>query len=415
MDELSREGEIREISHVTASALAGTGLVEVRPEGGAWRILPRGYVGAVRIGDFQVQVTPKDKVGISSLLFLLGYAKDPGFRPEDVLGIEEPDLWPALAESLGLLVERALMRGVLQGYRTMEEALRTVRGRIRMGDQMSRRPGLLTPLEVTYDEFTVDTAENQILRSALRRMLGVPRLRDAAARRLGHLDGRLDGVSVLPPGAPLPTWRPTRINQRYQPALRLAELVLRYASAEPGPGGVRVASFVVSMWKVFEDFVTTALTEALARRPGRTVGQFKDRLDEPRPGQARGDVRMAVDIVHLDPDGSPRLIFDAKYKVADGAGQYPNADHYQMLAYCTALQVPRAWLVYAQGSGGPVDRHVRYTQKHIVEYPLDLSAAPDDLLRQVDVLASLAWHSTLINKHGPSMGYQSPAAASRSL
>jgi 5-methylcytosine-specific restriction enzyme subunit McrC len=42
-------------------------------------------------------------------------------------------------------------------------------------------------------------------------------------------------------------------------------------------------------------------------------------------------------------------VADAKYKLEYSAGRYPNADHYQMLAYCTALEVPIAWLVYAQG------------------------------------------------------------------
>jgi 5-methylcytosine-specific restriction enzyme subunit McrC len=32
-------------------------------------------VGAARIGDLQVQVTPKEKVGLSRLLFLLGYSR----------------------------------------------------------------------------------------------------------------------------------------------------------------------------------------------------------------------------------------------------------------------------------------------------------------------------------------------------
>jgi 5-methylcytosine-specific restriction enzyme subunit McrC len=247
------------------------------------------------------------------------------------------------------------------------------------------------PLEVTYDEFSVDTAENQILRTALRRMLGVPRLPAATSRRLLHLDGRLSGVAVLPRRAPLPRWYASRLNEHYQPALRLAEVVLRHASAEPsGDGQVRVAAFVVPMWRVFEDFVTTAVSEALARRPGRTIPQRPDHLDEPAPGRRPG-IPMAVDLVHVDGDGRPQIIIDAKYKVSDASGRYPNADHYQMLAYCTALGVPRAWLVYAQGSGRPVGRKVRNSDVRIVEYPLDLSAPPSDLLRQISTLADMAW------------------------
>jgi 5-methylcytosine-specific restriction enzyme subunit McrC len=37
---------------------------------GVWQLIPRGRVGAVRIDDVDVVVTPK--VGIARLLFLLG-------------------------------------------------------------------------------------------------------------------------------------------------------------------------------------------------------------------------------------------------------------------------------------------------------------------------------------------------------
>jgi 5-methylcytosine-specific restriction enzyme subunit McrC len=114
------------------------------------------------------------------LLFLLGYAADPGFRPEDVDGVPDDDLWPAIAETLCRHAERAVMRGILQGYVTREEALPLVRGRVRIANQLARRPGMLLPIEVRYDEYDVDVAENRILRSALRRMLAVPRVLPAS-------------------------------------------------------------------------------------------------------------------------------------------------------------------------------------------------------------------------------------------
>ncbi len=46
-----------------------------------------------------------------------------------------------MAHSLVASVERALTLGLLQGYRTEQEALLTVRGRIAFEDQLRRRPG----------------------------------------------------------------------------------------------------------------------------------------------------------------------------------------------------------------------------------------------------------------------------------
>lgn len=390
LDELDSAGQARILTVDEAAALSDTKLVEVRPDGNeVWRLLPRGYVGAARVGDKQVQVRPKGKVGIANLIFLLGYAADPGFRPEDVVGDVEEDLWPALAESLARQGERALSHGVLQGYQTIDEQARTVRGRIRVNDQLKRRPGLLMPLEVSFDEFTVDTPENRIIRSALRRMLAVPRLKPDVRRRLLHLDTKLEGVEVMPARAPMPPWTPSRMNLRYQPALRLSQIVLRNLSATPGIGKIVVTSFVVSMARVFEDFVTTALTEALAHSPGRTVGQYPAELDRPPQGQKRGAIRMSIDVVHLL-GGLPTVVYDAKYKAASSSGEYPNADHYQMLAYCTALQVSTAWLVYAQGLGHPRPRRIENTGITVVEYPLDLSVPPSEVLHQINQLAELS-------------------------
>lgn len=275
----------------------------------------------------------------------------------------------------------------------MEESLRTVRGRVRIGDQMSRRPGLLLPLEVSYDDYTPDVAENQILRAAIRLMLHVPRLSDALVVRLAHLNSKPDGVFASNHGAPLPAWTESRINGHYVPALRLSEIILRTMSAEAGAGRRVVASFVVNMASVFEDFVTTALREALEPYPGLTEWQYEAFMDEPEHGYPSSDrVRMYVDVVHTL-GGRPAMIFDAKYKAASAGGAYPNADHYQMLAYCTALDVPRAWLVYA-GAGELRVRWVRNTGVSVGEFPLDLSREPEALLARVGELARQSYSAS---------------------
>jgi 5-methylcytosine-specific restriction enzyme subunit McrC len=59
------------------------------------------------------------------------------------------------------------------------------------------------------DEFTVDIAENQLLRAAAERMLRVPRVDADAQRHLRHVVGRLAEVSTMVRGQPLPAWQPS--------------------------------------------------------------------------------------------------------------------------------------------------------------------------------------------------------------
>lgn len=398
LDELDADGIEVLLDADQARLLAESKLVDVQTIGAQrYRLLPNGRVGAVRFEDLQIEVTPKEKLGVAHLLFLLGYAKDPGFRPESVTAEAHGDLWPTMAHSLVASVERALTAGMLQGYRSKQEALLTVRGRIAFEEQLRRRPGYVMPIEVRYDEFSPDIAENRILLAAIHLMLGVPRLHPDTRRRLLHLAARFAGVTPLLPGTPPPRWQPTRLNDRYHSALHLAELLLRNSSARVTATGVQMSAFVVVMWKVFEDFVTVALGEALADRPGSMCAQLPAYLTgdgDWRRGMTgkgaddpHGDVTMAVDVVHLDQGGTPQAVFDAKYKLASSTGEYANADHYQMLAYCTALQVPVAWLIYA-GGGKDIRRKVKNTQVEVVAAPINLRKSPEDVLARVREIAA---------------------------
>lgn len=374
----------------TASDLAALDLVEVRPSvEGPWLLVPRpNRVGAVRIGELDVVVRPK--ASFASILFMQGYARDPGFRPDLFDGTVDRDLWPMVAETLTRLAERALLRGVIQGYVTRDDALSLVRGRIRTADQMSRHHGLPLPLEVTFDEYDVDIPENRLLRTALVRMSHVARLPTSLRRRLLHLVGRLEGVQVLERGAQLPAWRPTRLNAAYHPALRLADVVLRQLGLATREGRQPTASFVVDMAATFEDFVTVAARESLARHAlGVTTGQYRDHLDAGRR------VPIRPDIVH-SAGHRPVLVMDAKYKLGSGVDGYPTSDVYQMLAYCTALRLGRGYLVYAGSRAAdarPTRLAIRNTDVEVITWPLDVEEAPVALLGQIDQLASVAAES----------------------
>ncbi|MCM6763232.1 McrC family protein [Rathayibacter sp. ZW T2_19] len=363
-----------DLSSEVIAAATSAGLVESRlSRTGVEIAAASNKVGAVRWGDDEILVRPKTPLG--SLLFLLGYARDPGFRPEDVDATPDDDLASAVAETFARLAERALARGVLQGYRTYDETAVTVRGRIRMSDQVSRG-GRLLPLELSIDEYTIDIAENIVLRAALSALLTLPRLRDALRRRLVHLDGRLDGVERLRRGAPVPAVRRSRLNAHYAPALAFAMLILERRSPSSAAGESPLASFVVDMAGLFESFVTTALREALAPlSSGVTLAQYPATLDE------RGRQPVRPDIVHVR-SGRPRIVADAKYKT--GASRVE--DLYQMHAYCTVLGLRDGWLIsVGRGRssysvrGAAVELHIRR---------LDLAAAPERLLEEVSSLAA---------------------------
>ena len=352
------------------------GLLESRVTGPGLQVKPLlNRVGAVSVGHDEFVVHPK--APFSSVLFMLGQASDPGFRPDEVSGTGS-EVFPAVAETYTRLLERSSGRGVLQGYRRYDETAVAVRGRIRFSDQMSRRGGQLLPVELTIDDYTADIAENQILRAAARRLLMLPSTGTSTRRRLAHQESRLADASLLRPEAPLPAWRPSRLNERHQPALRFAELVLSRSTPSTTGGDQRIASFVVNMAEAFEGFVTAALTRAFARRSrGVSVAQYPTHLDEERRQPIRPD------LVHLV-GGIPTAAVDAKYKM--GAPRVE--DLYQMLAYCSVLGLREGTLVYvAGGVGAPRTATIRGTDVVVRTARLDVSVSPSLMLDQMDRIA----------------------------
>jgi 5-methylcytosine-specific restriction enzyme subunit McrC len=80
-------------------------------------------------------------------------------------------------------------------------------------------------------------------------------------------------------------------------------------------------------------------------------------------------------------------VVDAKYKAETPAG-YPNADLYQLLAYCTTLGLRRGHLVYAAGAAAPAVHTIRNAGVEIACHALDLATSPAHLLTQIRNLAA---------------------------
>ncbi|MFF7788891.1 McrC family protein [Streptomyces sp. NPDC007991] len=371
-------------------ALAAGDIVDAAPDpyiAGHWALRAGSKVGAVAVavpgsdGPVRVRVAPK--VSIARLFFLLGYSLDPkgGWRDGEVDVTGHRDLLPALAHAVERQIDRALRQGLLQGYRVTEETSLVVRGRIREAEQIRRRFGATLPVEVEYDEFTTDIAENRLLRAAVEHLLRLPGVPHEVRRGLLHQRARLADVTVIVRGQPLPDWRPSRLNSRYQHALRLARTVLENASVEHAPGRLHVEGFLFDMNKLFEDFVTVALREA-CRRFGHSA-----RLQDPHHLDEADAIRMKPDFVLYGPNGAPCAVVDAKYKAEKREG-FPDADLYQMLAYCTALGLHEGHLVYAKGNAPHAAHRVRHAGIVIHQHALDLDQEPSGLLSDVEQVAA---------------------------
>ncbi len=363
-----REGQVLDSVQLTqpeAVALAATKLVSVAPGPDGWRVTAAHAVGVLRCGELVVRVHPK--VGVLQVLRLLARAHGTSLLtldPERVGVSADDDLSVVLAVLFSHEAAAALAVGPLRGYRTEDQTLPVLRGRVRLREQELRRFGALVPIEVTVDEWTTDTDENRRIRAACRRLLTLVDLPDDIRRRLSHVDRLLADVWVAPPGALLAAWSPTRLNTRLHRLLHLADLVLDHATVEHRVGDVEVHGFVLSMWTLFERLVTRLLTEN--QGPYRVLAQERHLLD------TLGRLTIEPDIEVRD-GREVIAVADTKYKLLDDKGRLPNADAYQLVTYCQRLGLDTGHLIYAAGEPQPDPYEVVGTGVRLVTHSIDMS------------------------------------------
>lgn len=359
--------------------------LDVRPingQEGVYRLSPGPTVGAVESAGLSVLIRPKIHIAqlIAIACFAPGHLRDRGdfSYPKDI------SLHDALALALTRAAQFAFGRGVLRGYRSEEEDLLTVRGRIAFTEQLRRRFGVGVPIAVQFDEYTDDILANQLVKAAAN-LLGRLRLRSKSARAgLAWIDATLQNVSLVEfSGQRVPELRFDQLTEHYRSAIDISRLILRHAGFESGHGRVRTSGLLIDMNQMFQEFVFQALGKKLSREG------IKLHSDRTLP------IRMTLDegqFVKLLPDiscwegGQCVFVGDVKYKNAS-RDRIPNSDIYQVLAYATAAGLEHGLLIYAAGEANPRSYRIRNGGKTIQVSALDLRRPLEGILVEIGHIA----------------------------
>lgn len=363
-----------------AAVAGGKVTVGVGPEPGTWALTASGWVGAVVTPDVEILVRPK--VPMHSLFLLLGAGLPPdAWKPATFAFGTDPNLLAAMAAFYARTAEQAVGRGLRRDYRHEEDRLVTLRGRVDIAGQL-RTPGMVAPVACRFDEYTADIVENRVLKAAARRLLRLPGVRPGTRRLLERLLVHLDEVSdATVDAASVDRIVFTRLNRHYEPALRLAALVLRHTSLLDRVGSADASAFLLDMPTLFQRWLTDRLARHLRSRltvEAEPTGVYLG---------VGGTVPMAPDLVFRQPGGGVAYAGDAKYKLtSDGRGR--NADYYQLFAYLTALDLREGVLVYCQADGEP-EREVvvRHAGTILRTYPLSLAGSADQVEAAVSALS----------------------------
>jgi 5-methylcytosine-specific restriction enzyme subunit McrC len=316
--------------------------LEILPTGRrhGYRLTPAGRAGVVVGPTCRLVIRPK--IPLRNVFFLLDPAAPPTPTP-DAVTPECAELPDFLA---GLLAQRLAERasaGLHRAYAERADQGPFLLGRLDVTAQL--RESRRDQLHSRHDAFTADIPCNQLARTTAELLLGLPLLSEEVRAALQRALPAFDGVRVV---AATPDFVQRAVTgpapPDYRPLLDLCRLLVEGLVPGEAAGSVPAPCVLLDLERLFERYVTRGVAEAFAGEEGWLVSaQPTHTVNHARPDQP--DIAMRPDAT-VDRGGRPRLVLDAKWKRLPRAALV-TPDLYQVLAYCTALGVGQAVLVYA--------------------------------------------------------------------
>jgi len=188
----------------TLQAVAGPHLAVV-PANTGYKVRATSFVGSIAIPGWVLHIVPKVST-VGNVLDLMTWSTHRLLFHEDDVGLRSSSLAAAVAALYSRSLDRTLARGVDHAYVEEDDRLVTLRGRVDLPAQ-ARAVGLAVPIACRYDEWSIDTASNRLVRAAALALLRMPDIAPSSGFALRRAIWRLDGVTQMRSGesaAPTP-------------------------------------------------------------------------------------------------------------------------------------------------------------------------------------------------------------------
>lgn len=347
-----------------------------------------------------------DKIPVRNVWFLFLYAYDLArFQGRFEAEIEDsPDFKSLIARVLCHAVETRLRRNLSFGYRRREDTLKRVRGRIDILQTKSRDLFRRGEIACRFEELTIDTPRNRLVRAALSALGGL--LDDfALAHRTKTLAGALGraGVSgTVPSRADMATDQIGRheVEDRLMVSLARAVFDLVLPTEQEGIRSLLKAQRDDTEFpKLFEKAIGSFFAAELPRDEGWHVypgKQFNWPIGAASASMRTFMPKMVTDIILENVIEDRRIIIDTKYtniltSAQYGDGQRFKTGHiYQLYSYLRSQEReddPRSMnsegMLLYPAIGVDVDEAAAL-QGHLVRFAtIDLAAPTATLAEQL--------------------------------
>ena len=320
-------------------------------------VAPKSYIGLIPLNE-RVAINVKPRFSIENVFYLIRKASatlrfiDGHVRDYGSIKTENFDPLTELADKFATVCESLLRSGLLRKY---SAALfqSPYSGTLDLSETIIRyrAQGITHTQHWASDELTDDIVENQLIKSALIRVIEFLVERNNAGSKkslkvLRNVYREFDGVGELSAGfrfsesqiAGLIKSLPYHYRN-YSQLIWLAFLIVsRRGLLIDSVGKVNFDTFVVNLADIFEDYVRNIISDHFyLKNDGFSVRDGNK--DQVALFRNENSYKVKPDIYVLR-NREPLAVIDAKYKPLIKA-----ADRYEVISFCEALQVKRAIIV----------------------------------------------------------------------
>ena len=279
-------------------------------------------------------ISGRHRIPVRNIWLLMLYASDLFRRIDDSrrAGVEDnpndiPDL---VAEILAHEVERRLARNLSMGWRTRKDVLNRVRGRVDLRHTETRQLLERGKIACQFDEITIDTPRNRLVRVALAKLTGIVGRRDLA-QRCRSLAARLERLGVKDEKPPrsevsVDTFGRFDANDRLMVSAALLAFDLALPNEDFGNQPLNSPPRDDIQWlrRLYERavagfYAVTLIPLGWRVNHGNTIRWPQE---NPSPGIEAILPSMKTDIVLEHADSYRRVVIDTKFTAILTAGQY---------------------------------------------------------------------------------------------
>ncbi|WP_107708353.1 McrC family protein [Campylobacter concisus] len=278
------------------------------------------------------------------LLRMLKTLKNHPFKNINIANLKSLNL-PLLEIFISMFldeVSKLIKIGIKSDYIELEDNLKFLKGKLKISEQIRKNIVHKERFYVCYQEFSIDRAENRLIKSALEFLYR--RSKSSKNQRLIReylfiFDEILSSSDI---NADFSRLKLNRQTKHYEQALLWSKIFLQNKSFSPYRGSDVAFALLFDMNRLFESYVGNFIKKKLPD----TILQHQEKYLIEKPKKDFG----------LKPDiflryKNQNYIADTKWKIVKSKNDISQADLYQLYAYGKKYNCNRLYLIYPKIDG----------------------------------------------------------------